>query len=87
MDFQNIAGRNPVLEVLKTDKQVDKIFVLKGDLQGSINKIIGIAKDRNILLQEVDKKKLDFLAEGANHQGVVAQVTSYQYFIKSKKRE
>lgn len=79
MDSQYIIGRNPVLEILKTDKEVEKIYILKGDLQGSIKKIIAIAKDRNILLQEVDKNRLDTFAEGGTHQGVAALVTGYEY--------
>ena len=79
MELQYVAGRNPVLEVLKANREVEKIFVLKGDLQGSINKIIGIAKERNIVIQEVDKKKLDSLAKGLAHQGVVALISSYEY--------
>lgn len=79
MDFQYVSGRNPVLEILKTDREIEKLYVLKGELQGSINKIIGIAKDRNIVIQQVDKSKLDSLADGNAHQGVVALVTSYNY--------
>ncbi len=79
MDFQYVVGRNPVLEILKTDREIDKLYILKGELQGSINKIIGIAKDRNIVIQHVDKNKLDSLSEGNAHQGVVALVTSYNY--------
>lgn len=79
MDFQYVSGRNPVLEILKTDREVEKLYVLKGELQGSINKIMGIAKDRNIVIQQVDKAKLDSLADGNTHQGVVALVTSYNY--------
>ncbi|MFA7532937.1 MAG: 23S rRNA (guanosine(2251)-2'-O)-methyltransferase RlmB [Tissierellaceae bacterium] len=79
MDSQYVAGRNPVLEILKTDKEIDKLYILKGDLQGSINKIIGIARDKNIIIQEVDKNKLDSMGGGSNHQGVVALVTSYKY--------
>lgn len=79
MDIQYIVGRNPVLELLKTDKEVEKLYVLKGELQGSINKILGIAKDKNIIIQHVDKNKLDTLAEGNVHQGVAALVSSYNY--------
>ncbi len=79
MDLQYVSGRNPVLEILKANKEIDKLFILKGDLQGSINKIIGMAKDRNIVIQEVDKNKLDHLSEGRVHQGVVALITSYEY--------
>lgn len=79
MDDQYVAGRNPVLEILKTGKEIEKLYILKGELHGSINKIIGIAKDRNIQIQEVDKKRLDQLSEGNIHQGVVALVGSYDY--------
>lgn len=74
-----VAGRNPVLELLKTDKQIDKLYILKGDLKGSIQKIIGIAKDRKIVMQQVDKMKLDSMSDGNAHQGVVALVTGYEY--------
>lgn len=74
-----VAGRNPVLELLKTDKQIDKLYILKGDVKGSIQKIIGIAKDRKIVMQQVDKVKLDSMSDGNAHQGVVALVTGYEY--------
>lgn len=79
VEDQYIVGRNPVLEILKTDRQIDKLYIQKGELQGSINKIIGMAKDKNIHIQEVDKKRLDQLSEGNVHQGVVALVGSYNY--------
>ncbi len=79
MKEQYIVGRNPVLEVLKTGKEIEKIFVLKGELKGSINKIIGIAKDRGIPIQQVDKSKLDNISKGSVHQGVAALVAPYIY--------
>jgi len=79
MDEQYVVGRNPVLELIKSERQIDKLYVLKGDLQGSINKILGIAKEKNIVVQQVDKKKLDSMSEGNAHQGVVALVTGYEY--------
>lgn len=79
MGEQYISGRNPILEILKTDKEVEKIYVLNGELKGSINKILGIAGDRKIPIQHVNKSKLDSLASGNIHQGVVASVTSYEY--------
>jgi len=91
MKQEYIVGRNPVLEVLKTEKEIDKIYVAKGELKGSINKIISIAKDKNIVIQYVDKKKLDQIAQGINHQGVAALVTPYDYHsiddILNKARE
>lgn len=79
MDEQYVVGRNPVMELLKSDRKIDKLYVLKGELQGSINKILGMAKDKNIVIQQVDKKKLDSISEGNAHQGVAALVTGYEY--------
>ena len=74
-----VIGRNPVLEILKTDKEIEKILVAKGQLKGSINKIIAMAKDKNIVVQHVDKKKLDQVSQGGSHQGVVALISEYKY--------
>jgi len=82
MDEKNtnyIVGRNPVLELFKTDEQIDKLYILKGENKGSIIKIINQAKERNIIIQYVEKEKLDYLANGLAHQGVVALVTGYKY--------
>ncbi len=79
MEELYVVGRNPVLELMKTDKNIDKIYVLKGDLKGSIKKILGAAKDKGIIIQEIDKKRLDELSGGEVHQGVAALVTGFQY--------
>jgi 23S rRNA (guanosine2251-2'-O)-methyltransferase len=82
MDEKNtnyIVGRNPVLELLKTDEQIDKLYILKGENKGSIIKIINQAKERNIIIQYVEREKLDYLSNGLSHQGVVALVTGYKY--------
>lgn len=79
MEELYVVGRNPVLELLKTDKNIDKIYILKGDLKGSIKKIIGAAKDKGIIIQEVDKKRLDEYSDGQVHQGVAALVTGFEY--------
>lgn len=72
-----VAGRNAVLELLKSEKDVNKIFVERGEKHGSINEIIAKARDARIVLVEVDKSKLDEMAE--NHQGVVAVVPPFNY--------
>lgn len=79
MNDQYVVGRNPVLELFKADRQIDKLYVLKGDMQGSIRKIIGLARDKNIVVQEVGKNKLDSMSGGNVHQGVVALVTGFEY--------
>lgn len=73
-----VAGRNAVLELLKSDKDINKIFVERGEKHGSINEIIAKARDARIVLVEVDKSKLDMMTE-ENHQGVVATVPPFNY--------
>lgn len=73
-----VAGRNAILELLKSNKDINKIFVERGEKHGSINEIIAKAKEDKIVLVEVDKSKLDNMTE-ENHQGVVAVVPPFNY--------
>ncbi|MBC7087014.1 MAG: 23S rRNA (guanosine(2251)-2'-O)-methyltransferase RlmB [Tissierellales bacterium] len=75
----HIIGRNPVLELLKSDTQIDKLYVQKSESKGSIIKIINQAKEKNIIIQYVEKEKLDYLSNGLAHQGVIAVVNDYTY--------
>ena len=75
-----IIGRNAVMEVLKSDRTVEALYISNGNMEGSIKAIINIAKDKGIVLKDVDRKKLDFMSGGTNHQGVIAQVTPYKYY-------
>ena len=72
-----IAGRNAVLELLKSDKDINKIYIEQGEKHGSITEIIARSREKKIVLVEVPKSKLDFMAE--NHQGVVAVVPPFNY--------
>ena len=72
-----VAGRNAVLELLKSDKDINKIYVQRGERHGSINEIIARAKEKRIVLVEVDIEKINNMAE--NHQGVVAIVPPFNY--------
>ncbi|MGL5244634.1 MAG: 23S rRNA (guanosine(2251)-2'-O)-methyltransferase RlmB [Sarcina sp.] len=74
-----VEGRNAVIELLKTDKTIEQLFVANGKLEGSINKIIALAKEKKIVVKEVDRKKLDFMSETGAHQGVIAQITPFKY--------
>ena len=76
----NIEGRNPVIEVLKSDRQIDKIMIANGAKEGSIKKIIGMAKDKNVVVQYVDRNKLDEISTSHSHQGVIAVVSEYKYY-------
>lgn len=75
-----IEGRNPVLEALKSGREIDKLFVQSGPLEGSIKQIIAIARDKNILIKEVDKAKLDKMSQTKSHQGVIASAALYKYY-------
>ena len=74
-----VCGRNAVLELLRSDRSVDKLFVRKGDREGSITLIVAEAISRRIPVIEVEKTKIDSLAAGANHQGVVAMAAAKAY--------
>jgi len=73
-----IIGRNPVMEALKSGREIDKLLVAK-DAEGSIRKIIGMAKEKNIFCQFAEKTALDRIAEGRAHQGVIAYVSEFAY--------
>ena len=72
-----VAGRNAVLELLKSEKDINKLFIERGERHGSINEIMAKAKEAKVVMVEVDRTKLDQMAE--NHQGVVATVPPFNY--------
>lgn len=74
-----VVGRNAVRELLKSERSIDKIYVRKGDREGSITVLIAEASNKNIPIIEVESQKLDNLAEGANHQGIVALAAMKEY--------
>lgn len=74
-----IAGRNPVMEAIRSGRSIESIIVAKGERSGSVVAIIAKAKQKNIPVKDVDSKKLDFLAKGVNHQGIVAQCAVKEY--------
>lgn len=74
-----VEGRNAVLELLESGKDINKIFVAKGEKHGSINKIIAIAKERRVIVVEKDRKQLEEMAQTDNFQGVIAVVPPFEY--------
>lgn len=74
-----IEGRNPVAEALKAGREIDKILIKKGKPEGSIIPIIKKAKALGIVVQEVEKQKLDSLSETGNHQGIIAYAATHSY--------
>lgn len=74
-----VEGRNAVIETLKSDRTIEQILVAKGDVSGSINMILAMAKEKKTVVKEVDRKKLDQMSLTGSHQGVIAQVTPFKY--------
>lgn len=79
-NLASIEGRNPVIEAIKSDREIDKILIANSAKEGSIKKIIGMAKDKNIIIQYVDKHKLDEVSTSHSHQGVIAYASEYKYY-------
>lgn len=71
-------GRNAVLELLKTDKNIDKLLIEKNP-QGSLNKIFAEARKKNIRVQFVDRRVLNKESAEGRHQGIIAFTTDYEY--------
>ena len=74
-----VEGRNSVTELLKSGKDINKLYVQKGEKHGSINEIIKLAKQNKVVITELDRAKLDQMSESHNHQGVIAIVPPYEY--------
>ena len=80
-----IMGRNPVKEAIKSGRSIDRILVTK-EHDGSLGEIIGLARDENIVIREVDRSKLDEICmpfghngKPGNHQGIVAEIPGVEY--------
>ena len=74
-----VEGRNAVLELLESGKDINKIYVSRGEKHGSINKIIAIAKEKRIIIVEKDKRQMEEMAGTVNYQGVIAIVPPFEY--------
>ena len=75
----HVEGRNSVLELLESGKSINKIFITRGEKHGSIKKIIAIAKEKRIIIEEKDKRQMDQIAQTENYQGVIAIVPPFEY--------
>ena len=80
-----LIGRNAVREAIKNGRSIDRILVTK-EQDGSLGEIVRMARDRNLVLRETDRRKLDELCmpfghggKTANHQGVVAYAAGVEY--------
>ncbi len=78
-DLDKLEGRNSVLEALKAGRSINRIFIAKGEREGSISQIIAMAKENRILIQEIDRAKLDAMSLTFSHQGVIALTAAKDY--------
>ena len=74
-----ISGRNAVKELLSCGRDIDKIYVQRGEREGSVKMLIGKAAERKIPIIEVEKSKLDSMCSGSSHQGIVAIAAEHEY--------
>lgn len=77
-NFQ-LEGRNSVLEALNHNKTIDKIFVKKGEVEGTLKVIVAKALERGIIVQEVDKLKMEQMKRTNNPQGIIALCPAHEY--------
>ena len=74
-----LEGRNAVLEALRSGRDMEKLLVQKGNVEGTIRRIVAQAKEKGVVIQETSRQKLDELSQTKNHQGVIALVSAHHY--------
>lgn len=72
-----LTGRNPIREAIKTGRDLEKLMIAKGELSGSAREIVSLAKKAGIMIQSVERSRLDQIAK--NHQGMIGFASAYQY--------
>lgn len=79
LDETVVIGRNAVKELLMGGRDVDKLYITSGEREGSINQLLGIAAERGIPITECDRSRLDTMAKGGRHQGIIAIAAERNY--------
>lgn len=74
-----LIGRNAVIEALRSERGINKILLAEGDREGSVKEILSLARERGIVVQSVNRSKLEAVAGGLRHQGVLAYVSPVAY--------
>lgn len=74
-----IGGKHSVLEALRSGRSINKIWIADNAQKHHVQPIVAQAREAGVMVQTADKRKLDQLAQGIVHQGVVAQVAPYEY--------
>lgn len=74
-----IAGRNSVMEALKSGRAIDCVMIAKDSFTGSVPVIAALCREKGIVVKEVSQAKLDAACAGLNHQGVAAIAAAREY--------
>ena len=74
-----IYGKNPVGEAVKAGKTIDKLYILREESDARMSALVKAAKERGAVVVNADRRQLDKLTDGGNHQGIAAQVTDFEY--------
>lgn len=74
-----VIGRNAVMQAIDSGREIDCLFVTKGEKNGSIGVIIKKCRENGIVIKELDRRKLDLMCPGANHQNVAARCAAHEY--------
>lgn len=76
---EKLAGVNSIMEALRGKRRVHKIFIQEGRGGKKVEELLRLAQKKGIYYQFVDKSRLDAMYTSSNHQGIVAQVDSFEY--------
>lgn len=79
LNENQLEGRNAALEVLRSGRDIEKIYVQKGNVEGTIKRIVAQAIEKGVIIQEVSRHKLDELSQTKNHQGVIVLSSAHEY--------
>lgn len=74
-----VIGRNAVAEAIRAGREIDTLMVAVGERGGSVGKMIAQCREKGVVIKEVDRRKLDKICCGENHQGVAAFIAAYEY--------
>ncbi len=78
IESELLGGKNPILEALRSGRELNKIWIAEGLNKKSIGEILSLAREAKVVVQSVPKQRLDGMLE-VNHQGIIASVAAYRY--------
>ena len=79
-DAEWVAGRNPVVELLREEVPVTAVYVAEGaERDGRLREAFKLAAEQGLAVLEVTRNEMDRMTNGAVHQGLVARLPAYEY--------